>query len=371
MSRAREIADLGSPAASGLSNRNLIINGGMQISQRATSVTGLGTNTSGTYPTLDRFVVLANNTAGRLTMSQSTVTDLPGFANALKLDCTTADTSIAADEYFLFATRLEAQNLQSLKKGTSSAEPVTVSFYVKGNASATYVLEIFDNDNSRTISKTFSVTSSWNRVSITYPGDTAGSGLGDDNDIGLQLVFWLHAGSNSTSGSLQTSWGAYTQANRAVGISSIVDSTDRTLEITGLQMEIGDGPATTFEHESIGTTLAKCQRYYVKFEAQGAYTNYAFGSVTNGTTAEVHASLPVTMRDEPVIETSGTLGNFRTWDGGGGYTVTAINQGNYSNLNVGSINVGCSGGGMTTGRAVKLQDNGTHTANYIAFKAEL
>ena len=92
-------------------------------------------------------------------MSQSTVTDLPGFANALKLDCTTADTSIA-DEYFLFATRLEAQNLQSLKKGTSSAEPVTVSFYVKGNANATYVLEIFDNDNSRTINKTFSVTSS-------------------------------------------------------------------------------------------------------------------------------------------------------------------------------------------------------------------
>ena len=206
MSKAAELAALiGSQTA--LSNRNFVINGAMQISQRATSVTGIGTtDTSGTYHTLDRFVVLANNTAGRLTMSQSTVTDLPGFANALKLDCTTADTSIAADEYFLFATRLEAQNLQSLKKGTSSAEPVTVSFYVKGNANATYVLEIFDNDNSRTINKTFSVTSSWNRVSITFPGDTGGSGLGDDTDIGLQLVFWLHAGSNSTSGSLQTSW---------------------------------------------------------------------------------------------------------------------------------------------------------------------
>lgn len=262
-----------------LSSRNLIINGAMQISQRSASVTGLGTTTSGTYPTLDRFIVLANNTAGRLTMSQSTVTDLPGFPNALKFDCTTADTSIAADEYFLFGTRLEAQNLQSLKKGTSSAEPVTVSFYVKGNASATYVLEIFDNDNNRTINKTFSVTSSWNRVSITYPGDTAGSGLGDDNDIGLQLVFWLHAGSNSTSGTLQTSWGAYTQANRAAGISSIVDSTDRTLEITGLQMEIGE-QATPFEHRSYGDELARCQRYFHKVFA-GADNRYLAGTSPN------------------------------------------------------------------------------------------
>lgn len=306
MSKAAELAALiGSQTA--LSNRNFVINGAMQISQRATSVTGIGTtDTSGTYHTLDRFVVLANNTAGRLTMSQSTVTDLPGFANALKLDCTTADTSIAADEYFLFATRLEAQNLQSLKKGTSSAEPVTVSFYVKGNANATYVLEIFDNDNSRTINKTFSVTSSWNRVSITFPGDTGGSGLGDDTDIGLQLVFWLHAGSNSTSGSLQTSWGAYTQANRAVGISSIVDSTDRTLEITGLQMEIGE-VATPFEHEEFSTTLAKCQRYYQRIESNGTYDAIMDGMHLVASQFYAMHTFPVQMRAEPTMGENGTI----------------------------------------------------------------
>jgi len=309
MSKAAELAALiGSQTA--LSNRNFVINGAMQISQRATSVTGLGTtDTSGTYHTLDRFAVLANNTAGRLTMSQSTVTDLPGFANALKLDCTTADTSTAADEYFIFVTRLEAQNLQSLKKGTSSAEPVTVSFYVKGNANATYVLEIFDNDNSKHINKTFSVTSSWNRVSITYPGDTAGSGLGDDNEIGLQLVFWLHAGSNTTSGSLQTSWGAFTQANRAVGISSIVDSTDRTLEITGLQMEIGE-VATAFEHEDIGTTLAKCRRYCYIAPQHLGYT----GSYTNVSPSGT-IQFPTDMRASPTISgthtpQSGSAGTF-------------------------------------------------------------
>jgi|TARA_Y100000816_G_scaffold290570_1_gene279603 hypothetical protein len=325
MSKAAELAALiGSQTA--LSNRNFVINGAMQISQRATSVTGIGTtDTSGTYHTLDRFVVLANNTAGRLTMSQSTVTDLPGFANALKLDCTTADTSIAADEYFLFATRLEAQNLQSLKKGTSSAEPVTVSFYVKGNANATYVLEIFDNDNSRTINKTFSVTSSWNRVSITFPGDTGGSGLGDDTDIGLQLVFWLHAGSNSTSGSLQTSWGAYTQANRAVGISSIVDSTDRTLEITGLQMEIGE-VATAFEHEDFGTTLYKCQRYFENLTFANA-TVITIGQVySSATDAAGDLRYNVQKRDTPTIgvpSVGRSSGNINFLNNNAGFVATS------------------------------------------------
>ena len=196
--------------------------------------------------------------------------------------------------------------------------------------------------------------------------------IDDDNSAELTMSFWLHAGNTYTSGTINDdALAPTTSANRAPGIGSLFASTDNTLEITGVQLEVGSGPATPFEHRSFGDELAKCQRYYVHFGAQGSYTNYAFGSVTNGTTAEVHASLPVTMRDEPVIETSATLGNFRTWDGGGGYTVTSISQGNYSNLNVGSINVGCSGGGMTTGRAVKLQDDGTHTANYIAFKAEL
>ena len=307
------------------SNRNFVINGAMRVAQRGTSVTGLGTNSSGTYHTVDRFLVFANNTAGRFTMSQSTVTDLPGFANALKLDCTTADTSIAADEYILLGTRFEAQNLQSLKKGTSDAEPVTISFYVKGNANATYVLEIFDNDNSRTINKTFPVTSSWNRVSITYPGDTAGSGLGDDNEIGLQLVFWLHAGSNSTSGSLQTSWGAYDQTKRAAGISSFVDSTDRTLEITGLQMEIGE-VATPFEHDAnIETTLRKCQRYYYQVGYDGDNNYFGAGGVYSTTAAMVMLPLPVEMRAAPTsLYQSGTASHYGSWGNGATQVCSAV-----------------------------------------------
>ena len=102
MSKAAELAALiGSQSA--LSNRNLVINGAMQVAQRGTSA---AVTTSSGYFTADRFRTTAtSDTAGRHTQSQATITDLPGFANAIKLDCTTADTSIATEEYLIFSQR--------------------------------------------------------------------------------------------------------------------------------------------------------------------------------------------------------------------------------------------------------------------------
>ena len=237
----------------------MVINGAMRVAQRGTSSTGLGAASG--YFTLDRFRMSSGSNAGRFTMSQSTVTDLPGFANALKLDCTTADTSTDASENLRLQTLFEGQDLQQLKKGTSSAEKFTVSFYVKGNASATYMVEMFDGDNSRHNTQQFAVTSSWNRISLTFAGDTTGA-FDDDNLLSLYLNFWLHAGSTFTSGTYTANtWASNTNANRAVGISSFFDSTNRTLEITGLQMEVGDS-ASDFEHRPFTEELLLCRRYY-------------------------------------------------------------------------------------------------------------
>ena len=117
-------------------NRNLIINGAMKVAQRGTSSTGLGASAG--YFTVDRYNSAFSGTAGRLTMTQDSSAP-SGFANSVKLDVTTADTSVAAGEYFIFQQRIEGQNLQQFAKGTSDAKPFAVSFYVKGNASATYV----------------------------------------------------------------------------------------------------------------------------------------------------------------------------------------------------------------------------------------
>ena len=156
----------------------------MQVAQRATSATGVG-GRSNVIHTLDRMNIASGTTAGRATMSQST--DVPtGFANSLKLDCTTADTSIAADESFIIEYKIEGQDVQQLGKGTSDAEKVTLSFYVKGNASATYTAELLDNDNTRFNSQEL-VTTSWTKITLTYDGDTTGT-LGNDNAYSLYFI---------------------------------------------------------------------------------------------------------------------------------------------------------------------------------------
>ena len=242
-----------------LGRRNLVINGAMQVAQRATSATGLGGNAD-SYHTMDRFKLgVEGSTSGRLTMTQDSSAP-SGFANSLKLACTTADTSIGAGELMVLSQIIEGQDLQRFAKGTSDAKPFTVSFYVKGNASATYVCELFDGDNSRHVCKTFSVTTDWTRVELNFPADTTGV-FGDDNGASLYLQIFLHAGSNFNSGTLPATWVSKTNANRAVGGGSFFDSTSRTFFITGIQLELGDA-ATPFEHRSFGEELLLCKRYF-------------------------------------------------------------------------------------------------------------
>ncbi len=264
MTKAAELAKMGEVLTNSQigGRRNIIINGAMQVAQRGTS---FNYTTTDAY-SLDRFridVTGGDNSAGAFTLTQADVTDLPGFTKAMKFDVTTADTSIAAGEALNLSYRIEGQDLQQLKKGTSEAEKFTISFYVKGTAK-TYALEILDIDNNRMNHQTFGVTTSWNRVVLTFDGDTTGA-LDNNNERSLDLNFWFHAGSTYAGGTMATGWGTSsgTNANRAAGIGSLYSSTDNELFITGLQMEIGE-QATPFEHRSFGEELALCQRYFVK-----------------------------------------------------------------------------------------------------------
>ena len=244
----------------GQGSSNVVHNGAMNVAQRGTSKTSFGGGSASGYFTVDRFK-LDQDSGGVLTMTQDSSAP-SGFANSMKLDCTTADTSVASGEYLVISHRIEGQNLQAFAKGTSDAKPFAVSFYVKGNASATYVCELFDSDNSRNVSKSFTVGTDWERVELNFPADTTGA-FDDDNAESLNMQIWLHAGTTWSSGTLSETWTSNTNANRAVGISSFYDSTDRTFFITGVQMEVGS-QASDFQHEDIVTTLAKCQRYFHK-----------------------------------------------------------------------------------------------------------
>ena len=292
-----------------LGRRNIIINGAMQVAQRATSATGLGNG--GGYNTLDRHRFSSGNTAGRLTQSQVSVTDLPGFANAMKLDCTTADTSIAANEDCSLQYRIEGQDLQQLKKGTSSAEKVTVSFYMKTNKAFTFMCELDDTDNARFNGQQFTTSTSWTRHTLTFVGDTTGT-LDDDNARSMSLNFWIHAGSNFTGGTYTANtWQsrASTDANRAVGIGSFYDDTANELQLTGLQMEIGE-TATDFEHRSFAEELLQCQRYFCRTYAygtasgtidtsQGCISTSLYGSQAYASAGNFN--YPVEMRAAPTV----------------------------------------------------------------------
>jgi len=299
MSNARKLAD-NLPSEGSLSGRNVVINGAMNVAQRATSASGVGTN-AGAYHTLDRWKLYTNNTAGRLTMSQAS--DAPsGFTNSLKFDCTTADTSAAADEALILITRFEGQDLQRFCKGTSDAKEFTISFYVKGNANATYGCELYDQDNSRQITKQFSVTTAWTKVVITFPADTTGAFV-DDSNLSLSINFWLHAGSNHNGGTLNsTSWAANVNANRVSSSqTSFFDSTNREFYLTGVQLEVGP-QSTPFEHRSFGDEMSRCQRYFTRLGGTNTFDLVALGGMgTSSTVAQVGCVFPTRMRATPAV----------------------------------------------------------------------
>ena len=303
------------PAAGFTGNnfRNIIINGDMSIAQRATSASSL---TGSGYNTVDRFQT-SLTTLGTWTQSQSTtVPSGQGFASSLKMDCTTADASPASGDNLKIRTRFEGQNLQYLKKGTSSAESLTLSFWVRSNKTGTYIVELMDNDNSfRHINKSYTINSAdtWEKKTITFAGDTTGA-LDNDNGGSLEMSFYLGAGSGLTSGTLQTSWGAYEVTNRAVGQVNLADSTANEWYITGVQLEAGTS-ASDFEFLPYDVNLGRCQRYYFKINSDNTFSAIGSGVYDSTTQCRVTLDYPKQMRATPTI--SGTnIGNTLISQGG-------------------------------------------------------
>ena len=290
--------------------KNIIINGDMSIAQRGTSDSS---NTTGGYVTCDRWLADID-TQGTWTLSQSTeVPSGQGFSKSFKYDCTTADASPAAGDKINLQQRLEGQMLQYLKKGTSSAESTTLSFWVRSNKTGTYICELQDVDNTRSISKSYTISAAdtWEKKTITFAGDTSGA-LDNDNARSLDVIWYLGAGSNLTSGTLNTSWGSTVNANRAVGQVNLADNTANEWYITGVQLEAGT-TASDFEFLPNDINKNRCYRYFQKLSV--VLMNF-------NTTGLLGFVFPVEMRANPSVsrEYSGTanrmynVGNAATAD---------------------------------------------------------
>ena len=351
MTLASELADTaGRPQV----YKNLLINGGMNVWQRSTS---LSVSTDG-YSTVDRFLTRIRGGAV-YTISRSTDTpSAQGFGYSLKFDNTTADASPTSNDFTLLEQRIEGQNLQHLLKGTSSAKKLTLSFWIKSNVTGTFIARLYDNDNARSISKSYTISSAntWEKKTITFDGDTTGV-LDNDNAASLYLQLWFSAGTDYTSGTLQTTWGSSaTIADIAPGISNLSSSTSNELYITGCQLEVGS-TASGFEFEPFEAILRKCQRYYEKsYEYDTAVGTATFNGAyydevggTNYPRIQAHYGVRKRTRVPNTITVynpnTGTSGQMYVWDSGVArnynvgntrYTFTSVStegQNNGFNLN--------------------------------------
>ena len=311
--------------SSPLSHRNLIINGAMQVAERGTSFTGL-TNGNEGY-TLDRFRWDESGSPSAVCTVAQDSNAPDDFSNSLKVTVTTADTAMAASDHIAVEQRIEAQNLQLLNYGSSSAKSITLSFYVKSNKTGTYGIWFYQDDTSRSASYNYAISSvgTWERKSITIAGDTGGDGINNDNGDGLRIIFGLASGSNFTSGS--SSWGVDSNAtNRFKGHNvNVMDSTSNYWQITGVQLELGDN-ATPFEHRSFGDELLRCSRYFTKTYKDGVFagqtSDFDGAAVGRNYNTSSRSQNPISYQFKVRMRTVPTITSYSPADGTSGNFVT-------------------------------------------------
>ena len=293
------------PTVGPLSNRNLIINGAMQVAQRGTSVTSIGVDD---YTCCDRFKNFAalGGQAGRLTATQETITDLAGFHKALKLQVTTSETPASTESYGL-NTRLELQDVKGLGIGTSAAVPLTLSFYAKApTGNGVFCAGIIMSGGGSYIEEV-TIGTSWSRHEINIPATTNSAHAttqSSDNGNSMEIQITLMAGSSRDDHGNGT-WEADTDNRATSNQSNFFSSTSNNLWITGVQLERGE-KATPFEHRSYADELAKCQRYFYKDDTTIEGSGTSTSQPGLDTIVGIQKDFPVTMRAVPTLSILGT-----------------------------------------------------------------
>ena len=352
MSKAAELASLASASETALSNRNLIINGAMQIAQRGTSST-----TAGAY-LVDRFKTFTSNT-DQLAFTQAQVADAPdGFTHSYKFTTTTAESALASDEAVKIRQTLEGQNVQQLKYGLSSAEQITLSFYVKGSVTGAYAVTANQTvDPWNVVGSTYTISSAntWEKKIITLPANTLTS-IASNSSGGIYFEWHVSAGSANT-GTDNSSWGAFAQAKTANGqVAQPILTVNSTWQLTGVQIEVGS-VATPFEHLSFGQDLALCSRYYTDIVRADNNTAHLIGYTQTASVARFGFHVP--MRAAPtIVET-----NFMVLHAGGSEeAITSVDDISQDNQFVsfrGNVSAN-----LTEGQAVALFSSGAATLTF-------
>lgn len=295
--------------------------------------------------------------------------------NSFKTLVTTANTTLTGAQEARLSQTIEGQNAQVIRKGTANALPTVLSFWVKSGTTGTYIVELTDTQNTRSISQSYTISAAntWEKKVITIPADTTGV-LFNDYLAGLELSFWLGAGANYTGGgSLQNTWGAITANKRAFGQTNLAAGNVAGVnywQLTGVQFEIGTAPSE-LEIIRFEDDLLRCQRYYYRIVNYAASApNIAVGLSNTTTTQDAEYWYPVVMRiPTTAIEQSGTATDYAATNGAGANQVAAGVPTFVSGTpRVSSVRV-------TTGAVLTVGQAGHHSFNsvvgaYLGFNAD-
>ncbi len=352
----------------------LIINGNMAVAQRGTSFTSVS---SGSNFPVDRFEFYPTN-LGAYTIIQEALTSGEaynnGFRTALRIDTTTADASPSSTDYAILRTKFEGQDLQMIKKGTANAEKLTLAFWVKSNKTTTGQVNLFDIDNSRLVSGTYTISSAntWEKKVINFPADTTGA-FDNNNALSLIVEFFLDGGSNWTSGTAPTSWEAQSNGDRNANNFAIGSSTDNDFAITGVQLEVGEYTSSTlppFQHESFGDNFLRCQRYCQQFNHDatgGNETQVGLGWSHNSSSVYAFKDLVIPMRTQPTMSSASGTNYYRTHNNNSAQNFNQIAFNASSTKHFWIYTTGFSGLDINQIRAVEIKNaNG-----YVRADAEL
>ena len=354
-----------------LSNRNLIINGAMQVAQRGTSYTGGG------YATVDRFFVDYAGldevpTQAQVDVASGTTPYSLGFRKAWKITNGNQTSGAGAADVFYIDQKIEAQNLaQSGWNYTSSSSNITLSFWIKSSVAQSFKGSLKTIDGTAQIFhfETGSLTAdTWTKITKTISGN---SNLQFDinNEAGLDLIIHAFAGTDYTNNSaVENAWQAYSSGifGGKDNTSTWYTTNDATLEITGFQLEVGS-VATDFEHRSFAQELDLCKRYYFRNTSVVAYARFAIGQSVNSGGSHHRIQYPVAMRAAP---TFGSGGNIVVWERNSVRSISGSITISQANTDTCDLNANCTGSPLTAGSACNIIANNDVTA-YIEFIAEL
>lgn len=367
MSRARELADLGSVTTrldevgntdGALSNRNMIINGNMQIAQRGTS-SGVSTGQN-TY-LIDRFFARIQGSTGAATVSRET--DAPnGLSKSLKITVDTADSTLDSGHYNRVHQEIEGYNGAQLKWGTADAKPASLSFWVKSSVTGTYSVGIYNGnaDRSYVSEYTISAANTWEYKTIYIAPITTGSWV-IDSSAEFRISWSLGAGNTFSTGTVDQWQSAFNfSSSNNVNLMATLNA---TFFLTGVQLEVGD-TATPFEHpRSYSDELARCQRYY---EQINHYTNYSYVGGNAVGVSSTFAYAPLLYSEKRAAPSITGNGNFVLYDGSD-KTVSGVT---FQHITPRAASFRLQSTGLLLGRSYKAQfhDAGTRT---IQIDAEL